>query len=186
MVFYLSTQYAYHLIACLIMSNLPLEPLLSIKSFIRYSQICKNLLLRTSLWFFLNLDQTTAVIISGLSRSIIIEKKWNFVLWLAIIGSFTRSGRGHINPNAYKNLNKTWNFTKVGENMCQMTLNSHAKFQGDRTIGGAYNSINSSQKHYISIENDLTLLSMFIIHIKHYFFILFNRSPYSEQLCLLD
>ncbi len=26
---------------------------------------------------------------------------------------------------------------KVGENMCQMTLNSHAKFQGDRTIGGA-------------------------------------------------
>ncbi len=38
--------------------------------------------------FFLNLNQTTAVIISGLSRSIIIEKKWNFVLWLALIRSF--------------------------------------------------------------------------------------------------
>ncbi len=32
--------------------------------------------------FFLNLDQTTAVIIYGLSRSIIIEKKWKCVLWL--------------------------------------------------------------------------------------------------------
>ncbi len=40
--------------------------------------------------FFLNLDQTTAVIISGQSRSIIIEKKWNFVLWLAIIVSFKK------------------------------------------------------------------------------------------------
>ncbi len=26
---------------------------------------------------------------------------------------------------------------KVGENMFQMTLNKHAKFHGDRTIGGA-------------------------------------------------
>ncbi len=42
--------------------------------------------------FFLNLNQTTLVIISGLSRSIIIEKKWNFVLWLAIIGSFKKVG----------------------------------------------------------------------------------------------
>ncbi len=40
--------------------------------------------------FFLNLNQTTAVIISGLSRSIIIEKKWNFVLWLARISSFKK------------------------------------------------------------------------------------------------
>ncbi len=45
--------------------------------------------------FLLNLDQTTAVIFSGLSRSIIIEKMLNFVLWLAIIGSFIK-GRGHI------------------------------------------------------------------------------------------
>ncbi len=36
--------------------------------------------------FFLNLDQTTALIISGHSRSIIIEKKWNFVPRLALIG----------------------------------------------------------------------------------------------------
>ncbi len=33
--------------------------------------------------FSLNLDQTTAVIFSGLSRSIIIEKNLNCVLWLA-------------------------------------------------------------------------------------------------------
>ncbi len=38
--------------------------------------------------FFLNLDQTTAVIIYGLSRSIIIEKKWKCVLWLDLISSF--------------------------------------------------------------------------------------------------
>ncbi len=61
---------------------------------------------------------------------------------------------------------------KVGENMCQITLNSHAKFHGDRIHRWRYNIQNSSQKHYICIENDLTLLSMFIIHIKHYFFIL--------------
>ncbi len=97
--------------------------------------------------FFLNLDQTTAVIISGLSRSIIIEKKWNFVLWLARISSFTKSGRGHINPKAYKTYTKTWNFTKVGKIMCHMTLKSHAKFHGDRTIGGAITVKNSSQKH---------------------------------------
>ncbi len=37
----------------------------------------------TSLCFFINLDQTTVVIIYGRSRSIIIEKMWNFVLcWL--------------------------------------------------------------------------------------------------------
>ncbi len=40
--------------------------------------------------FFLNLDQTTVVIIYGRSRSIIIEKKWNFVLWLARISSFKK------------------------------------------------------------------------------------------------
>ncbi len=42
--------------------------------------------------FFLNFDQTTVVIIYGQSRSIIIEKKWNFVLWLALISSFKKWG----------------------------------------------------------------------------------------------
>ncbi len=46
--------------------------------------------------FFLNLNQTTAVIISGLSRSIIIEKKWKFVLWLALISSFKNGAWLHI------------------------------------------------------------------------------------------
>ncbi len=36
---------------------------------------------------------------------------------------------------------------KVGENMCHINLYSHAKFHGDQTIGGRYNSKYSSQKH---------------------------------------
>ncbi len=75
--------------------------------------------------FFLNLDQTTVVIIYGRSRSIIIEKKWNFVLWLAI-GLFKKVG-GHITQRPIK-LNKTWNFMKVGENMCQLTLTAMQSF----------------------------------------------------------
>ncbi len=51
--------------------------------------------------FLLNLDQTTAVIFSGLSRSIIIEKMLNFVLWLAITGPLGK-GHGYMSPNAYK------------------------------------------------------------------------------------
>ncbi len=72
---------------------------------------------------------------------------------------------------------------KVSENMCHINLNSHAKFNGDPTIGGAI-TVKIALKNTICIESDLKLLSMFIIHIKHYFFVLFNRSPYSEQLCL--
>ncbi len=50
--------------------------------------------------------------------------------------------------------------------MCQMTFNSHAKIHGDRTIGGAI-IVKIALKNTICIENDLKLLSMFIIHIKH-------------------
>ncbi len=46
--------------------------------------------------FFLNLDQTTLVIIYGRSRSIIIEKMWNVVLWLVIISSFKKGAWSHI------------------------------------------------------------------------------------------
>ncbi len=46
--------------------------------------------------FFLNLNKTTLVTISGLSRSKIIEKKWNFVLWLALISSFKNGAWPHI------------------------------------------------------------------------------------------
>ncbi len=46
--------------------------------------------------FLLNLDQTTAVIFSGHSISIIIEKMLNFVLWLAITGSFIKDAWPHI------------------------------------------------------------------------------------------
>ncbi len=51
--------------------------------------------------FLINLDQTTAVIFSGLSRSIIIKKMLNFVLWLAITGHLGK-GHGHIYPKAYE------------------------------------------------------------------------------------
>ncbi len=50
--------------------------------------------------------------------------------------------------------------------MCQLTLNSHAKFHGYRTIGGAI-TVKIALKNIICIENGLKLLSMFIIHIKH-------------------
>ncbi len=46
--------------------------------------------------FSLNLDQTTAVIFSGISGSIIIKKKLKFVLWLAITGSFKKGSWPHI------------------------------------------------------------------------------------------
>ncbi len=52
--------------------------------------------------FFLNLDQTTAVIIYGLSRSIIIEKKWNFVLWLALISLIYKWGLATYNQRPIK------------------------------------------------------------------------------------
>ncbi len=42
------------------MSNFASRTIVSIKSFIKYSQICKNLLFELVSGFFLNLDQTTA------------------------------------------------------------------------------------------------------------------------------
>ena len=35
---------------------------------------------------------------------------------------------------------KTQNFTKLDDNMCQMTLNNYTKFHRDRIIGGGKNS----------------------------------------------
>ncbi len=52
----------------------------------------KNYICELVSGFFINLDQTTVVIIYGRSRSIIIEKMWNFVLWLARISSFKKGG----------------------------------------------------------------------------------------------
>ncbi len=43
---------------------------------------------------------------------------------------------------------------KVGENMCHINLNSHAKFCGDRTIGGTI-TVKKASKHSISKVNDL-------------------------------
>ncbi len=38
--------------------------------------------------------------------------------------------------------------------MCHINLNSHAKFHGDRTIGGAI-TVKKASKHSISKVNDL-------------------------------
>ncbi len=43
---------------------------------------------------------------------------------------------------------------KVGENMCHINLNIHAKFHGDQTIGGAI-TVKKASKHSISKVNDL-------------------------------
>ncbi len=43
---------------------------------------------------------------------------------------------------------------KVSENMCHINLNSHAKFNGDPTIGGAI-TVKKGLKHSISKVNDL-------------------------------
>lgn len=45
--------------------------------------------------FLFSLDQTTAKIFSGLSRSIIFKNMLHFVLWLAIRGHLGK-GRGHM------------------------------------------------------------------------------------------
>ena len=37
-------------------------------------------------------NQTSLGQFSGLYRSIIIEKKWNFCIWLAVTGSFRQGG----------------------------------------------------------------------------------------------
>ncbi len=56
---------------------------------------------------------------------------------------------------------------KVGENMCHINLNSHAKFHGDQTIGGAITVKIALKNTKFVWKMTLTLLSMFIIHIKH-------------------
>ncbi len=40
--------------------------------------------------------------------------------------------------------------------MCQMTLNSHAKFHGDRTIGGAITVKEAFEKHNIQLYINAT------------------------------
>ncbi len=53
----------------------------------------------------------------GLSRSIIIEKKWKFVLWLALISSLKMGAWPHITKEPIKPERKSKTVTKLGENM---------------------------------------------------------------------
>ncbi len=130
--------------------------------------------------FLLNLDQNIAVIIYGLSRSIIIEKKLHFVLWFAITRSFIKEVC-QICPKAYKTWTKIQNFTKLGENMFQMTFNKHSKFHGDQIIGGAI-IVKKASKQSISKVNNIKLQQHFHnIHLYSYhmidFLILIDFAP---------
>ncbi len=58
------------------------------------------------------------------------------------------------NQRPIKPERKSKTLRKLGENMFQMTLNKHAKFRGDRTIGGAI-TVKKASKHSISKVNDL-------------------------------
>ncbi len=46
--------------------------------------------------------------------------------------------------------------------MFQMTLNKHAKFHGDRTIGGA-KTVKKASKHSISRVNDLKSMQYYTL-----------------------
>ncbi len=86
--------------------------------------------------FFLNLDQTTVVIIYGRSRSIIIEKKWNFCHLVSYNWLIKKVGVATQTQRPIKPKPKLETLRKLVKHVSD-DLNSHAKFHGDRTIGGA-------------------------------------------------
>ncbi len=88
----------------------------------------KNLLLRTSLWFF---SQPRS---NHYSNNLWTFWNLNFVLWLARISSFKKGAWSHITKGL--NLTNLETLRKLVKT-CHINLNSHAKFHGDRTIGGA-------------------------------------------------
>ncbi len=85
-------------------------------------------------------NQTSLGLFSGLSLSIIIEKKLNFDLWVSTTGSFRVGARQNApkkQSKAYKSQSKSPTFTKIDEHMCQNMVRKHAEFREDRTLGGA-------------------------------------------------
>ncbi len=78
--------------------------------------------------FLLNLDQTTAVIFSGLSRSIIIEKMLNFALWLATTVSFKKGGVVTHNQKPIKPKQKLETLPKLEKTCVRWLLTSKKSF----------------------------------------------------------
>ncbi len=90
--------------------------------------------------FWAHHNQTSLGLFSGLSLSIIIEKKLNFDLWVSTTGSFRVGARQNApkkESKAYKSQRKSPNFTKIGVHVCPNMVRKHAEFREDRTIGGA-------------------------------------------------
>ncbi len=70
--------------------------------------------------------------------------------------------------------------------MCQMTLNSHAKFHGDRTIGGAITVKEAFKNTIFQLYINVTCKKTFIFSNIHIIFTSYDRTPHSEQLCLWE
>ncbi len=70
--------------------------------------------------------------------------------------------------------------------MCQMTLNSHAKFHGDRTIGGAITVKEAFKNTIFQLYINVNCKKTFIFSNIHIIFTSYDRTPHSEQLCLWE
>ncbi len=70
--------------------------------------------------------------------------------------------------------------------MCQMTLNNHAKFHGDRTIGGAITVKEAFKNTIFQLYINATCKKTFIFSSIHIIFTSYDRKPHSEQLCLWE
>ncbi len=67
-----------------------------------------------------------------------------------------------------------------------MTLNSHAKFHGDRTIGGAITVKEAFKNTIFQLYINVTCKKTFIFSNIHIIFTSYDRKPHSEQLCLWE
>ncbi len=70
--------------------------------------------------------------------------------------------------------------------MCQMTLNSHAKIHGDRTIGGAITVKEAFKNTIFQLYINVNCKKTFIFSHIHMIFTSYDRTPHSEQLCLWE
>ena len=129
------------------------------------------------LGFLPDRNQTSLGQFYGVSRSIIIKKKLNFCIFHMSIFGHKENGSGKMHSKAYKSYIKTQNFTKIGEHMWHNIINNHAKFYGDRTIGGAI-TVKKTLKPYISYGKLPVLAVNCLFHLWSYNFhiIMFKTS----------
>ncbi len=70
--------------------------------------------------------------------------------------------------------------------MCQITLNSHATFHGDRTIGGVLTVKEAFKNTIFQLNINVNCTKTFIFSHIHMIFTSYDRTPHSEQLCLWE